>query len=98
MNAQTPPHLKRVGCIFLCVLHKVVSHLSFQRAAALQRTTTKEAFVPAVEMDQNVMHSAYQSAINLKDIVKNSVVQSMEKKEEGTVSLGKLAFSAFALS
>lgn len=80
------------------MLHKVVSHLSFQRATALQRTTTKEAFVPVVEMDQNVMHSTYQSAITLKDIVKLSVIQSREKKEDGTVSLGKLAFSTFALS
>lgn len=70
----------------------------FQRAAALQRTSTKEAFVPVVEMDQNVMHSTYQSAITLKDKVKNSVIQSREKKEEGTVSLGKLAFSTLALS
>ncbi|NXC51708.1 TRI25 ligase, partial [Aleadryas rufinucha] len=56
--------------------------LFLKRAAALQRTSTKEAFVPVVEMDQNVMHSTYQSAINLKEIVKNSVTQSREKKEE----------------
>lgn len=79
------------------MLHKVVSHLSFQRATALQRTTTKEAFVPVVEMDQNVMHSTYQSAITLKDTVKLSVIKSREKKE-GTMSLGNLAFSTFALS
>ncbi|NXB56575.1 TRI25 ligase, partial [Struthidea cinerea] len=56
--------------------------LFLKRAAALQRTSTKEAFVPVVEMDQNVMHSTYQSAINLKEIVKTSVIQSREKKEE----------------
>ncbi|NXT68102.1 TRI25 ligase, partial [Chaetops frenatus] len=56
--------------------------LFLKRAAALQRTSTKEASVPVVEMDQNVMHSTYQSAINLKDIVKNSVTQSREKNEE----------------
>ncbi|KFO62124.1 E3 ubiquitin/ISG15 ligase TRIM25, partial [Corvus brachyrhynchos] len=56
--------------------------LFLKRAAALQRTSTKEAFVPVVEMDQNVMHSTYQSAINLKEIVKISVIQSREKKEE----------------
>ncbi|NXL82088.1 TRI25 ligase, partial [Leptocoma aspasia] len=56
--------------------------LFLKRAAALQRTSTKEAFVPVVEMDQNVMYSSYQSAITLKDIVKNSVIQSREKKEE----------------
>lgn len=48
-------------------------------------------------MDQNVMHSTYQSAITLKDTVKLSVIKSREKKE-GTMSLGNLAFSTFALS
>ncbi|XP_039937603.1 E3 ubiquitin/ISG15 ligase TRIM25 [Hirundo rustica] len=56
--------------------------LFLKRAAALQQTSAKEAFVPVVEMDQNVLHSTYQSAIMLKDIVKNSVTQSREKKEE----------------
>ncbi|NXC10379.1 TRI25 ligase, partial [Orthonyx spaldingii] len=56
--------------------------LFLKRAVALQRTPTKEAFVPVVEMDQNLMHSAYQSAINLKEIVKISVTQSREKQEE----------------
>ncbi|NXX35675.1 TRI25 ligase, partial [Nicator chloris] len=56
--------------------------LFLKRAAALQQTSTKEAFVPVVEMDQNMMHATYQSAIILKDIVKVSVVQSREKKEE----------------
>ena len=44
------------------------------------------------------MHSTYQSAINLKDIVKLSVSQCSEKKAEGTVSLGELAFSALTFS
>ncbi|NXH99359.1 TRI25 ligase, partial [Pachycephala philippinensis] len=56
--------------------------LFLKRAAALQRSSVKEAFVPVIEMDQNVMHSTYQSAINLKEIVKISVSQSKEKKEE----------------
>ncbi|NXP98098.1 TRI25 ligase, partial [Vidua macroura] len=56
--------------------------LFLKRAAALQQTSTKEAYVPVVEMDPNVMHSTYQSAITLKDIVKTSVIQSREKKEE----------------
>ncbi|NXB28660.1 TRI25 ligase, partial [Eulacestoma nigropectus] len=56
--------------------------LFLKRAAALQKTSTKEAFVPVVEMDQNVMHSNYQSAINLKETVKISMSQSREKKEE----------------
>ncbi|KAM6345021.1 E3 ubiquitin/ISG15 ligase TRIM25 isoform 2-T2 [Alca torda] len=56
--------------------------LFLKRAAALQRTSTKDAFVPLIEMDQNLIHSAYQSAINLKDIVKLSVTQMKEKKPE----------------
>ncbi|XP_056361934.1 E3 ubiquitin/ISG15 ligase TRIM25 isoform X2 [Oenanthe melanoleuca] len=56
--------------------------LFLKRAAALQKTSTKEAFVPVVEMDQNVMHSTYQAAIVLKDAVKISVMQSRDKKEE----------------
>ncbi|NWH94195.1 TRI25 ligase, partial [Aegithalos caudatus] len=56
--------------------------LFLKRATALQKTSTKEAFVPVVEMDQNVLHSTYQSAIMLKDVVKASVTQSREKKEE----------------
>ncbi|XP_013808524.2 E3 ubiquitin/ISG15 ligase TRIM25 [Apteryx mantelli] len=56
--------------------------LFLKRAAALQRTSTKDAFVPPIEMDQNLIHSAYQSAINIKDIVKLSVTQSREKKVE----------------
>lgn len=80
------------------MIHKVISRLLFQRAAALQKKSTKEAFVPVVEMDPNVMHSTYQAAIILKDVVRIAVIQSREKKEDGTVSLGKLAFSIFALS
>ncbi|NXO73577.1 TRI25 ligase, partial [Phainopepla nitens] len=72
--------------------------LFLKRAAALTRSSIKEAFVPVVEMDQNVMHSSYQSAIVLKDTVKISVTQSREKKEEGTVPLGKLTFSTSALT
>ncbi|NXG92213.1 TRI25 ligase, partial [Stercorarius parasiticus] len=56
--------------------------LFLKRAVALQRTSTKDAFVPVIEMDQNLMHSTYQSAINLKDIVKLSVTQFKEKKPE----------------
>uniref|UniRef100_A0A8C3J5G7 RING-type E3 ubiquitin transferase n=1 Tax=Calidris pygmaea TaxID=425635 RepID=A0A8C3J5G7_9CHAR len=72
--------------------------LFLKRAAALQRTSTKDAFVPVIEIDQSLIHSTYQSAINLKDIVKLSVTQARERKVEGTVSLGELAFSALTLS
>ncbi|NXV48459.1 TRI25 ligase, partial [Uria aalge] len=63
--------------------------LFLKRAAALQRTSTKDAFVPLIEMDQNLIHSAYQTAINLKDIVKFSVTQIKEKKPEAKPIPGK---------
>ncbi|NXX14634.1 TRI25 ligase, partial [Podargus strigoides] len=72
--------------------------LFLKRAAALQQTSTKDAFVPAIEMDRNLLHSTYQSAVSLKDLVKLSVTQWKEKRAEGTVSLGELAFFALALS
>ncbi|XP_010149642.1 PREDICTED: E3 ubiquitin/ISG15 ligase TRIM25, partial [Eurypyga helias] len=56
--------------------------LFLKRAAALQQTSTKDVFVPVIEMDQNLIHSSYQSAINLKDIVKHAVTQCREKKAE----------------
>ncbi|NXX01775.1 TRI25 ligase, partial [Larus smithsonianus] len=56
--------------------------LFLKRAAALQRTSTKDAFVPVIEMDQNLIHDTYHSAINLKDIVKLSVTHFKEKKPE----------------
>ncbi|XP_074777981.1 E3 ubiquitin/ISG15 ligase TRIM25 [Athene noctua] len=45
-------------------------------AAALQKTSTKDVFIPVVEMDQNLIHSTFQSTINLKDTVKLSVTQA----------------------
>nr|XP_012948209.3 E3 ubiquitin/ISG15 ligase TRIM25 isoform X2 [Anas platyrhynchos] len=57
--------------------------LFLKRAAALQRASTKEVFVPVIEMDQNLIHTAYQSAINLKEMVKLTVSQPKEKKTEG---------------
>ncbi|NXY48824.1 TRI25 ligase, partial [Ceuthmochares aereus] len=72
--------------------------LFLKRAAALQQTSIKEAFIPVNEMDQNLIHSAFQSAIILKETVRLSVTQSKEKSAEGTVSLEELAFSALTLS
>ncbi|XP_028941595.1 E3 ubiquitin/ISG15 ligase TRIM25, partial [Antrostomus carolinensis] len=63
--------------------------LFLKRAAALQRMSTKDAFVPVIEMDQNLIHSVYQSAINLKDIVKLSVPQCQEKIAEAKLTPGK---------
>ncbi|KAK2528455.1 hypothetical protein Q9233_007426 [Columba guinea] len=56
--------------------------LFLKRAASLQRTSTKDAYVPAIDMDQNLIHSTYQSAINLKDVVKLSVAQCREARAE----------------
>ncbi|KAK2536838.1 hypothetical protein Q9966_006166 [Columba livia] len=56
--------------------------LFLKRAASLQRTSTKDAYVPAIDMDQNLIHSTYQSAINLKDVVKLSVTQCREARAE----------------
>ncbi|NWX84585.1 TRI25 ligase, partial [Nothoprocta pentlandii] len=61
--------------------------LFLKRAAALQQVTTKDVFTPTIEMDQNILHSAYQSAINIKETVKLLVTQSKEKSAEGTKSL-----------
>ncbi|XP_065550225.1 E3 ubiquitin/ISG15 ligase TRIM25 isoform X2 [Lathamus discolor] len=57
--------------------------LFLKRATALQRTSIKDAFVPVVEIDQNLIHSSYQSAVILKDTVKLSVTPSEEKNVEG---------------
>ncbi|XP_052664451.1 E3 ubiquitin/ISG15 ligase TRIM25 isoform X1 [Harpia harpyja] len=63
--------------------------LFLKRAAALQQTPTKDAFVPLIEMDQNLLHSTYQSAVNLKDVVKLSVIQCREKRVEAKLTPGK---------
>ncbi|XP_030317991.1 E3 ubiquitin/ISG15 ligase TRIM25 [Calypte anna] len=56
--------------------------LFLKRATALQRISTKDVFVPVIEMDQNMMQSTFQSAVNLKDTVKTSVTQWREKLAE----------------
>ncbi|KAM6194190.1 E3 ubiquitin/ISG15 ligase TRIM25 [Sarcoramphus papa] len=63
--------------------------LFLKRAAALQQTSTKDAFVPVIEMDQNLIHSTLQSVINLKDIVKLSVTPCREKRAEAKLTPGK---------
>ncbi|KAM6049978.1 E3 ubiquitin/ISG15 ligase TRIM25 [Theristicus caerulescens] len=63
--------------------------LFLKRAAALQRASTKEPFIPSIEMDQNLIHSTYLSAINLKDIVKLAVTQCREKRAEAKLTPGK---------
>ncbi|KAF1653959.1 UNVERIFIED_CONTAM: E3 ubiquitin/ISG15 ligase TRIM25, partial [Eudyptes robustus] len=63
--------------------------LFLKRAAALQRMSTKDVFVPVLEMDQNLIHFTYQAAINLKDTVKLSVTSCREKKAEAKLTPGK---------
>ncbi|KAM9371441.1 E3 ubiquitin/ISG15 ligase TRIM25 [Phaethornis superciliosus] len=66
--------------------------LFLKRATALQRTSTKDVFVPVIEMDQNMIQSTFQSAVNLKDTVKTSVIQWREKlAEEEQKKLAKAA-------
>ncbi|XP_027664054.2 E3 ubiquitin/ISG15 ligase TRIM25 [Falco cherrug] len=60
--------------------------LFLKKAAALQRTPTKNAFIPEVEMDQNLIHSTCQSAINLKDTVKLAVTQCREERVEAKLT------------
>uniref|UniRef100_A0A8V5H1R6 RING-type E3 ubiquitin transferase n=1 Tax=Melopsittacus undulatus TaxID=13146 RepID=A0A8V5H1R6_MELUD len=74
-----------------------VDDLLFLKVISLQRTLIKDAFVPPVEIDQSMIHSSYQSAIDLKDTVKLSVTPSEEKNVEDTASLGKVAFFALVL-
>ncbi|XP_042721169.1 E3 ubiquitin/ISG15 ligase TRIM25 [Lagopus leucura] len=64
--------------------------LFLKRAAALQRTSVKEAFVPVIEMDHNMIHAAHQSAINLKDVVKLAVNVPMDKRTDAKPPPGKM--------
>ncbi|XP_026717097.1 E3 ubiquitin/ISG15 ligase TRIM25-like [Athene cunicularia] len=58
-------------------------------AAALQKTSAKDVFVPVVEMNQNLIHSTFLSTINLKDTVKLSVTQGRETRAEAKLMAGK---------
>ncbi|NWV02003.1 TRI25 ligase, partial [Upupa epops] len=58
--------------------------LFLKRATALQQTSAKDVFVPAVDLNQNLIQSIYQSAINLKDVVKLSVTVGKETVEAKT--------------
>ncbi|KAM6297330.1 E3 ubiquitin/ISG15 ligase TRIM25 [Aegotheles albertisi] len=63
--------------------------LFLKRATALQRMSIKDAFVPVIEMDQNLLHCTYESATSLKDLVKLSVTRCKEKLEEVKLTPGK---------
>uniref|UniRef100_A0A8C8RBS5 RING-type E3 ubiquitin transferase n=1 Tax=Pelusios castaneus TaxID=367368 RepID=A0A8C8RBS5_9SAUR len=53
-----------------------------EKAAKLQQTSTKDVFIPRNDLDQNLIHTIYQSAFSLKEIVKQTVTQPQEKKIE----------------
>ncbi|NXN93998.1 TRI25 ligase, partial [Rhinopomastus cyanomelas] len=63
--------------------------LFLKRATALQKTSAKDVFVPVIDVNQNLIQSIYQSAINLKDLVKHSVTQSKETGVEAKPIPGK---------
>ncbi|XP_074703871.1 E3 ubiquitin/ISG15 ligase TRIM25 isoform X1 [Strix aluco] len=63
--------------------------LFLKRAAALQQTSTKDAFVPVIEMDQNLIYSTLQSTISLKNTVKLSVTHCRETRAEAKLMPGK---------
>ncbi|XP_038227289.1 E3 ubiquitin/ISG15 ligase TRIM25-like isoform X5 [Dermochelys coriacea] len=54
-----------------------------KKAATLPQTSTKNVFIPRIDLDQNLIHTIYQGAFSLKEIVKRTVNQPQEKKMEG---------------
>ncbi|NXF75812.1 TRI25 ligase, partial [Sclerurus mexicanus] len=63
--------------------------LFLKKAAALQLITPKEAFIPIVEMDQNVMHSTFVSAVSLKETLKLSISCCRDPKAEARLGRTK---------
>ncbi|EMP40200.1 E3 ubiquitin/ISG15 ligase TRIM25 [Chelonia mydas] len=53
-----------------------------KKAAKLRQTSTKDVFIPRIDLDQNLIHTIYQGAFSLKEIVKRTVNQPQEKKME----------------
>ncbi|XP_008165776.2 E3 ubiquitin/ISG15 ligase TRIM25 isoform X5 [Chrysemys picta bellii] len=53
-----------------------------KNAAKLRHTSTKDVFIPRIDLDQNLIHTIYQGAFSLKEIVKRTVNQPQEKKME----------------
>ncbi|XP_038227288.1 E3 ubiquitin/ISG15 ligase TRIM25-like isoform X4 [Dermochelys coriacea] len=53
-----------------------------KKAATLPQTSTKNVFIPRIDLDQNLIHTIYQGAFSLKEIVKRTVNQPQEKKME----------------
>uniref|UniRef100_A0A674IRD8 RING-type E3 ubiquitin transferase n=1 Tax=Terrapene triunguis TaxID=2587831 RepID=A0A674IRD8_9SAUR len=61
-----------------------------KEAAKLRNTSTKDVFIPRIDLDQNLIHTIYQGAFSLKEIVKRTVNQPQEKKMEGPVTVPSL--------
>ncbi|XP_025041479.2 E3 ubiquitin/ISG15 ligase TRIM25 isoform X1 [Pelodiscus sinensis] len=51
-------------------------------AAKVRPTSTKDVFIPRNDLDQNLIHTIYQGAFSLKEIVKRTVNRPQEKKME----------------
>ncbi|XP_034645605.1 E3 ubiquitin/ISG15 ligase TRIM25 isoform X5 [Trachemys scripta elegans] len=63
-----------------------------KNAAKLRHTSTKEVFIPRIDLDQNLIHTIYQGAFSLKEIVKRTVNQPQEKKVEANLQWKPKAF------
>ncbi|XP_074870696.1 E3 ubiquitin/ISG15 ligase TRIM25 isoform X2 [Carettochelys insculpta] len=57
-----------------------------KKAAKLKQTSTKDVFIPRIDLDQNLIHVIYQGAFSLKEILKRMVNQPQDKKMEGGLS------------
>ncbi|XP_043353256.1 E3 ubiquitin/ISG15 ligase TRIM25-like isoform X6 [Dermochelys coriacea] len=63
-----------------------------KKAATLPQTSTKNVFIPRIDLDQNLIHTIYQGAFSLKEIVKRTVNQPQEKKMEANPQWKPKAF------
>ncbi|XP_042696959.2 E3 ubiquitin/ISG15 ligase TRIM25 isoform X4 [Chrysemys picta bellii] len=63
-----------------------------KNAAKLRHTSTKDVFIPRIDLDQNLIHTIYQGAFSLKEIVKRTVNQPQEKKMEANLQWKPKAF------
>ncbi|XP_015283567.1 PREDICTED: E3 ubiquitin/ISG15 ligase TRIM25, partial [Gekko japonicus] len=56
-----------------------------KKAAKLRQSSIKDVFIPKIDLDQNLIHTIYQKTFGLKEVVKQLVAQSQDKKTEGNV-------------
>ncbi|XP_067403517.1 E3 ubiquitin/ISG15 ligase TRIM25 isoform X3 [Emydura macquarii macquarii] len=64
-----------------------------KKAVKLRQTSTKDVFIPRIDLDQNLIHTIYQGAFSLKEIVKQTVNQPQEKKMEANLQWKPKPFS-----